>query len=373
MRQAFFRKHEGEKAKKYMINLQFDVTTLLRSNLTGIGVYALQLLAELQKHNGLQVMPVYKPSRIHKKKFLKQHINLNNRAGMYLPHIHKKKSIFHGPDFKLFCEKNRLKTITIHDMAYYSGLLSPEFSEWGKQLIKSTLAKEPGRIITVSQFSKQCIADIYPEYYDRIDVIYHGAEHLSAAIPEEKIDRARPEKPFILFVGNLEYRKNVHTIIDAFEILKEKFHDLNLVLVGADGYRADLIKAKISESPYKSSIHRPGYLDNASLRALYVSAICFVYPSLYEGFGIPIIEAMTAGTAVVTSNIGAMKEVSGNAALHADPHSPEDIAHQIKKLIESEQLRKAYIAKGKKHIMKFSWQKTAEQTVAVYQKILADS
>jgi glycosyltransferase involved in cell wall biosynthesis len=180
-------------------------------------------------------------------------------------------------------------------------------------------------------------------------------------------DRSRP---YLLFVSTIEPRKNIANLVAAFNRLKEQRRiDHDLLLVGKKGWHYEPIFEAIAQSPWREQIHHLDYLGDRQVQALYAKADVFVYPSYYEGFGLPVLEAMTLGAPVVTSNVSSLPEVAGDAALYADPHDPEELADQIWRLIDSPTLRQDLITRGRAQAAQFSWRRTAEDTLMAYQSL----
>ncbi len=168
-------------------------------------------------------------------------------------------------------------------------------------------------------------------------------------------------KPYILYVGRLEKRKNVEKIISAFEIFKDKTESgLSLLLVGKNGYGADDIKKKINKSKYQKYINIEGYVDDDKLCQLYSNAFCLLYPSLYEGFGYPMLEAMAANTPVISSDIPTLREIGGNAVFYVNPNDEKSIASGIIKLNKDRELKQKLIDAGKLNVKKYSWEYSAK-------------
>lgn len=178
-------------------------------------------------------------------------------------------------------------------------------------------------------------------------------------------------RPYLLFVSTIEPRKNIGNLVKAFNQLKsERGIDHDLLLVGKKGWHYEPIFAEIERSPWVDQIHHLNYLSDDHVKLLYRHADVFVYPSFYEGFGIPVLEAMTLGAPVVTSQCASLPEVGGDAALYADPHDPEAIAEQIWRVIDNRSLRQDLIARGRARAAQFSWQRTAEKTLEAYKSLL---
>ncbi|MGC1247731.1 MAG: glycosyltransferase family 1 protein, partial [Spirulinaceae cyanobacterium] len=177
--------------------------------------------------------------------------------------------------------------------------------------------------------------------------------------------------PYLLFVSTIEPRKNITTLIAAFNYLKEKHKiDHNLLLVGRKGWRYQPIFQAIANSPWNKHIYHLDYLSDELVALLYKKADVFVYPSHYEGFGLPVLEAMTLGTPVVTSNTSSLPEVAGDAALLVNPNDPIELAESILKVISDRKLRDNLIQKGQKRAKLFSWERTAKETLKAYKSLL---
>lgn len=178
-------------------------------------------------------------------------------------------------------------------------------------------------------------------------------------------------RPYLLFVSTIEPRKNIANLVEAFNQLKSSHGiDHDLLLVGKKGWRYEPIFEAIARSPWRKHIHHLNYLSDQQVKALYTQADVFVYPSFYEGFGLPVLEAMTLGAPVVTSNVSSLPEVAGDAALYASPDAPDELAEQIWQLIDNPALRQDLIARGYAQAAQFSWRRTAEETLEAYRSLL---
>ena len=179
------------------------------------------------------------------------------------------------------------------------------------------------------------------------------------------------QRPYLLFVSTIEPRKNIANLVEAFNQLKSSHGiDHDLLLVGKKGWRYEPIFEAIGRSPWRANIHHLNYLSDRQVQALYSQADVFVYPSFYEGFGLPVLEAMTLGAPVVTSNVSSLPEVAGDAALYANPHVPGELAEQIWRVVNSPSLRENLIERGHAQAARFSWRRTAEETLKAYRSLL---
>jgi len=183
---------------------------------------------------------------------------------------------------------------------------------------------------------------------------------------EDELVSLGVNKLFVLYLGDLGERKNIVRVIAAFESIAKRFPDINLVVAGNMVHDSGETLEKIKTSPFSSRIILTGYVSNSQRHALYSNALVFVYPSLHEGFGIPVLEAMVRGCPVITSNVSSLPEVAGDAAILVDPYDTEQLAHELERVISSESLREELKQKGLEQSKKFSWNKTAEMTEEVY-------
>jgi glycosyltransferase involved in cell wall biosynthesis len=233
-------------------------------------------------------------------------------------------------------------------------------------------AKNAKNIFTISNFSRDDIIKTYKKRPENVKTTYLGIKPVLSGNykilnMEELNKKFGISAPYILFVGTLQPRKNIVKLIEAFSFLKEK--DIQLVIVGKKGWLFE----EIFQAPEKYGVlDRIKFLDfvgDEDLPSLYKNAFCFVLPSLYEGFGLPVLEAMKFGCPTVISDTSSLPEVGGDAALYFDPQSADDIAEKLGKVIADEKLREEMIKKGYNQVKKFSWEKTAKETLKVLEDL----
>lgn len=233
-------------------------------------------------------------------------------------------------------------------------------------------AKNASRILTISQASKSDIMRIYGIPEAKIVVTYPGIK-APVSVKTTSMDDLKKKYnlkgDFILFVGTLQPRKNIEKLIEAFSLLAPINKDLTLVIVGKQGWLYEDILQAPKKFGISEKVKFVSFVPDDELPSFYKHALCFVLPSLYEGFGLPVVEAMSYGCPVITSNVSSLPEAGGDAALYVDPQSVKDIAEKITMVVEDEKLRKEMIAKGKIQVKKFSWEKTAKETLAVLQEV----
>ena len=218
------------------------------------------------------------------------------------------------------------------------------------------------RVATVSEYSKKDIAETYNIPLEKIDVVYDGAH--SNYRPHTEVEKASIRtrytegKPYIIFISTILKRKNLTNLLKAFDKAKEEWRDLKLVVVGSKVWWQDELAEAYNHMRHQSDVIMPGHVEPEDLSALLSASEMLVYPSYFEGFGIPILEAMYAETAVIASNTTSMPEVGGDAVLYIDPHNPDAIAHAISSLKDN-RMRQQLIERGRRQRMLFSWDRTS--------------
>ncbi len=263
---------------------------------------------------------------------------------------------------------------TIHDLAF---LENPDWFpihyQWFYRKRVEETIKFSQRIITDSHFSANEIQKYYGIGKNVIDVIYLGVSDFFKPQPQEQIKLVKqkynlPEK-YILYAGTLEPRKNLHSLINAWSSIADKIQH-NLVIVGRTGWKTHLIEEAIQKSKYSNRIHRLGYITDTDFPVIISGADIFVYISFYEGFGLPLLEAMACGTPIISSHYGSIPEILGNNALLVDPYNTEQIAETIYLLCKDDEKRQLLAREGILHATKFTWSKTAQETIETYKKCL---
>lgn len=226
-------------------------------------------------------------------------------------------------------------------------------------------------VIAISQTTKEDLVQHFGIPTERIFVTYPGIDHSHFQPSLRRLIKT----PYILFVGNEYPYKNVNNLIKAFCLLKQRapFKDLKLVKVGASGGREGQFREQlltlIRELDLEDDIILTGWVPHGDLPAYYSGAVCFVFPSLYEGFGFPPLEAMACGCPVVVSNGGALPETVGDVAPVVNPHDIQSIADAIDHVLTDKSWRQALIERGLKHSHEFTWERTARETLDIYRRV----
>ncbi len=287
--------------------------------------------------------------------------------------------VFHGPAFMIPRAARGLATVvTIHDLVAF---LHPKTVPWHYSLymraqIRAAL-RRADRIIAISRAEAEELVETAGAARERIRVVYHGVEPrfrplASPADAAFALARYGIDRPFLFHLGNIEPRKNLVSVIRAYERIHERTNGaVALVIAGAQGW---LCKETLDEARRLRGRRAPiltGYVDEAEAPILLGAASAFVFPSLYEGFGMPILEAMACGVPVVTSDRGAMREIAGGAAALVDPENPDAIAEATLRILEDGAEAARLSAAGRARAAAFSWERTARETLGVYRDAMA--
>jgi glycosyltransferase involved in cell wall biosynthesis len=287
----------------------------------------------------------------------------------------KGKHILHCPAYIRPCYWSALSVVTVHDVI---ALDFPEYCSSTNRSYFNLLL--PGsilnasQIITMSHSVKEDILRKFKISREKIKVIYPGINEIFFMTQsEEKLINTQkkyrlPEK-FILYVGNIEPKKNILRLIESFEnLIRKQDVPHSLVIAGRFAWKyGDIIRVKKQND---ERIIFPGYIHQSDLPALYTLADLFVFPSLYEGFGIPPLESMACGTPVIASDKGALPETTGDCAFLVDPLSVDSITSAMLELLQNQTLRYRLIKKGKQHVQQFQWSRTWSETVELYKSVL---
>ncbi|GKX67815.1 glycosyltransferase family 4 protein [Inconstantimicrobium mannanitabidum] len=269
--------------------------------------------------------------------------------------------------------KNCKLVVTIHDVSF---IHYPECFNT-MELIRNRLwirnaAKRADSILTVSEYSKQDIVKQFGVNDNKVHVTYLAPSGIFRELEDKDVEQAKEkfkiDAPYILAVGNLQPRKNLVTLINSY--VKIKSSDINfkhkLVIVGKKAWKYDAIFSTLNSHNLSDDIILTDYVSEEDLVRLYNGADVFIYPSIFEGFGLPVIEAMACGTPVITSNTTSLPEVVDDAAILIDPYNQEEIVSKIEALCMDNQLKNELRGKGLKRAKLFSWETTAKKVMDVY-------
>lgn len=281
-----------------------------------------------------------------------------------------KVDIFWSPGHRLprYLSKRIARVVTIHDLVWkHAGDTMRPLARWldAKQMPAAVHLAD--RVITVSCHTAQDLVEEMPESERKVRVVYSGGASLYPAASRESLSIMGIDRPYFLFVGTLEPRKNLHRLLEAYATLSEDIKkNILLVIAGGKGWGGVDVQAVAAQLGLSDCIRAVGYVSEESLATLYAHAIFLTMPSLYEGFGLPLLEAMARGTPVLTSDCSSMPEVAGDAGLLVNPHDVGSIANGLLTLIINEKLRQDMAQRAQVNAGRFSWQKAADETLRIF-------
>lgn len=285
--------------------------------------------------------------------------------------------VYHHPHFDLPLGISTPSVVTIHDVKY---LRHPEFfpnrsrlkREYMKWIFQSSL-RRANKVITVSKATKNDLCEMFSINREKVCVVHHGVHSISKNHHNTDQDFFVAyciKKPILLFVGERRPHKNLLRLIDAFHsVIKTVGRELQLVIVGKSYKDYDAPERAIAERGLDQQVILMDYLEDEFLEILYRNAEMLILPSLYEGFGFPILEAMKFDLPVIGANTSSIPEILGNTGLLVDPLNPEEIAEKIISLLTSQRLREKLIRLGRERVKEFTWRKTALNTLKVYKQV----
>jgi len=363
-----------------MIRIGVDGNEANVEKKVGVSVYTLNLLRYFSKvanqENSFIVYLKYPPSLElpEENKYYKYKVVKGNFlwSQIYLPiylSTHREIDVYFSPAHYLpsFCPVPQV--VTIHDLAYQ--YFPNDFTKkdlWQLKNWTRLSVKKANKIIAVSKTTKKDIVKNYGVNENIISVVYNGYEkkdqRSNIKDQNDNLNIKNKEK-YILFVGTLQPRKNLEVLIDAFNKFVQINNDFKLFIVGKKGWLYEDIFEKVKTLKLEDKIIFTGHVSDEELVWYYKNAFCFVLPSLYEGFGIPVLEAMSYGCPTIISMTSSLPEVGGEASLYFDPKSSDDLLKKILDLQKSKELRKELIAKGKRRIKDFSLDKCGKETLEV--------
>jgi glycosyltransferase involved in cell wall biosynthesis len=286
--------------------------------------------------------------------------------------------LFHAPDFILPPVRPGTPTIvTIHDLSFVREPdstmpgMSVHLNKWVPHSVKRA-----DRVIAVSEATRRDLIEFYQTPPAKISVIYHGVSPEFRPVQEkERLLAVRykyglDQRPFILSVGTIQPRKNYQRLVQAFASINQP---LSLVIAGSEGWNCDDVYREVEKLGLADRVYFPGFVAEEDLPVLLSAATLFGYPSLYEGFGLPVLEAMACGTPIVAANQSSLPEVVGDAGLTVDPTDVAALATAITRLLDDPSLRERLSAAGLAQAAKFTWPTTAAKLLRVYQEVIEES
>ncbi len=379
------------------MKIAFEGQTIAKSNMTGIGCYALNIMKNviaLGLDNSYSINIFDFLGRNRSAENIAKSISIVNTEireckllpyGLYaryhsifgnLPYefyFGKKPDVTHFFNF-IIPEKIKSKTITtVHDMVF---MLYPEtMNSVNYEILRKHLArscKEADAIVTVSQNSRNEISELMKVPIEKIYVTYNAVDKNVYYPRKDKGMLNRKyciDSPYILYLGTLEPRKNVSVLIKAFSAVSKKFSGLKLVIAGSKGWKSENVYKLVNELGLENKVIFTGYVDEEDKPVLYSCAEIFVFPSLYEGFGIPPLEAMACGAPVISSNTSSLPEVIGDAGVQVDPVNEEQLTYEIEMLMGDSGARETLSRNGIIQAGKFDWRDSARTILKIYQDL----
>jgi glycosyltransferase involved in cell wall biosynthesis len=340
------------------LRIALDATYSLGEELSGVGVYSREILNGLAAGSaGERWDWFYRSQRYFRARALPKPSNVTRRL-LTDSWGNRSADLFHGLNQRLPRRRFRKQIATFHDLFVLSGDYST--AEFRQRFTAQAREAASGAdlVIAVSAFTARQVEDFLGVPAARIRVIHHGV--IPRRIPE------LPREKIVLCVGAIQRRKNQARLIRAFRAMPD---DWRLVLAGSQGYEANEALREAAASPASARIQITGYLSDEQLGDYYARAGIFAFPSLDEGFGMPVLEAMAAGVCVVAGNRSALPEVCGEAAELVDPFREEELASVLQRLAIDENRRRELVNRGRLHAARFRWQDAVTRTRAVYTEI----
>lgn len=286
-----------------------------------------------------------------------------------------KPDLFFSPDGYLSLRTPVPQVPVFHDLAFehYPEFIS-RIEAWYYRKYFPQYAQKAQQILTVSQYSKQDLHTLYKVPEEKIHVVYNGASEYFFPIDPAEQQQVREQyaegKQYFHYVGAIHPRKNLDTLIQAFDQFKKQTGSpVKLLIVGRKAWNFEEVIHSYATSDYKEEIHFTGFVSGEELNRIYAASLCLCYVPWFEGFGIPVIEAMQSETAVICSNVSSLPEVAGDATLMVPPGSPESIAEAMAKVYQSPELRDQLIHKGRTQRTLFSWDKTYQKAWNILERL----
>ena len=305
--------------------------------------------------------------------------NYSLRELIHVPWVlHRERpDVFHAPHYVLPPAIRCRSVVTIHDCIH---LMFPQYlpNKAAYAYARASMwaaVKRSSRILTVSEASKRDILHFFNVAPEKIEVVYNAIDdHFWLTPPEEEVARVREryqlDHQFVLYVGNIKPHKNLVRLIDAFDELRRTgLEDLKLLIIGDEISKLPALRRAVHRHKLHKHVRFLGFVSDGTLRILYRLASVFVFPSLYEGFGLPPLEAMASGTPVVTSNQSSLPEVTGDAAVLVDPYDVDSLVDGIRRVLTDPALAAELRRRGPERAREFSWAHSVEKTRRVYEAV----
>lgn len=368
-----------------MATIALDGTYTVDPQPSGVAVYSrkvIESLATLETHHRFWLC--YRLSRFRRRReFLRPKASARTGGPAFSVKLYQEPLTFWLPwQVELFHSlaqrppafRFKREIVTIHDVFPLTGrdYSTPEFQRKFSRLLREAVARA-ARVITPSAYTAEQAIQHLAVPRERVRVIPEGVDMPQRSLSAEERARVRKRlvgagNEMLLNVGVLQTRKNILNAVQALETLPAHYR---LVLVGGDGYGSEAVHDYIRRPGVSQRVRVLGHVPAAELPTLYQAASLLIFPSLEEGFGLPVLEAMAHGLPAVVSHTSSLPEVAGDAALYVNPLDPHDIAEKVMRVVEDEGLRQTMIQRGLERAREFSWRRTAESTLRIYDEVLA--
>ncbi len=375
------------------MRIAIDYTAALRQN-AGIGTYVRNLVSALLEENTSNQYTLLASGRASGARPFPTAENIRNR-NIFIPDRYLNilwyrlrvplpptfftgpADIYHGPDFVLPpLGKKIRKVVTIHDLAFleHPEYAVPELAAYLRKVVPEAI-KAADVVTTVSPEVSRTLIKHFQTPGEKLVVVPNGVSASIHRITDPLLLDATRHKfnlksPFVLAVGTLEPRKNHIGLIKAFHQLhQQKKAPAMLVIAGGPGWLYEETQSLVEKLKLTKKVRFLGRVTDFELITLYSMAEVFAFPSFFEGFGIPPLEAMACGAPVITSNTSSLPEVVGDAALLVDPYNIDDLAHNIQKVLDDDELRASLRQKGYAHVQGYTWQRSAQKLLSIYQRL----
>jgi len=369
-----------------MVTLGIDASRAARAHRTGTETYSLELIKELANmastSHRLRLYTPHPPqhtdwpdsphveTRIIPWPRLWTHMRLAVELRQHPPDV----LFVPAHVLPLYCPVPAV--VTVHDLGYcYYPEAHRNFDRWYLDWTTRRHTRVARHLVADSLATQQDLVNFYDADPRNIEVVYLGRDESLVPVTEANVIKQtrakyKIEGDYLLYLGTLHPRKNLVRLVEAFHKTSTALQngEIKLVIAGKKGWLYDTIFERVRQLGLTDRIIFAGYVEAVDKPALLSGALAYIFPSLYEGFGLPVLEAMACGTPVLTSNISSLPEVAGEAALLVDPHSTDEIATGLTQLVTNSDLRRQLVAQGYQQIQKFSWQKAATQVFELLEK-----
>jgi len=301
---------------------------------------------------------------------------LGQLARVGFDHLLPDVELFHAMEHLLLPLRSAPTVLTVHDLIFrHLPAHHKPLNRWYLNLTMPLYCRRAKHIIAISEFTRRDLISAYGPSLDKVTVVYEAAAPRFRPQPPEIVDtiRVRYGLParYLIFVGTIEPRKNLTCLLKAFEVVHAEGLIDGLIIVGRRGWLYGDFFAALERSPARNAVMFPGYVADQDLPAMYTGAQALVFPSLYEGFGLPVLEAMACGIPALASSTSSIPEVGGEAALYFDPTDTDEVIEAVRRVLRDAALQEEMRIRGLAQAARFSWERAAEETADVHRRVLA--